>query len=631
MLRIKKFISSCLAVVMIAALIFNVNVLQISADSGYSAEIAVELQDEEGDALSAISGVNFGTTELKVTSDSITVTMVYSGRALSVLNSDGNYTNDSTAIDDEYSLYTFSVTDINERVAVSIPAGGASGGVIYRYLAFIVDDATLSKINAIYGQDDNGYDIADGTYTIETISTATDGVTPYENVKHVSPVTIAVSGGVVTAYITSNATAGSTYGGDLTFDVDYSLYSSATGYNQYQLAIGSLDTAVTIGYGAVGYSYLITFDISTLSVDTAGNTDDDDDDAYTINATHTIQIEAQNEDGSTNARNADLDSTAQLEISGDSIVAYVTSTGRELKFQNANGLQTQDTDSYFTNDIVYTNGETKIYRIVLSSLDERIYSSFSAGGASSGSAYFYLAFLADTLAVAGEELPNTNTTTDDDPQDDNTLTGVAKFTVNVEAQNEDGTINEARNQYITQEATLEVSLGSLVVYVSASERALFFDEDEDGEYTNDIVSTADGKNTYRIALTSMDQRVLTTFLTTGDNPNYSASMPIFYLAFSADDETLALIKDIYENGIAEDVNYTTDTTDTTDDDSSGSGNSNTSTTSGGSGSSGSSSGSTPKTGDETQLGQSVLILLCAGGIIAYILLLQRKKRNYLDN
>lgn len=118
--------------------------------------------------------------------------------------------------------------------------------------------------------------------------------------------------------------------------------------------------------------------------------------------------------------------------------------------------------------------------------------------------------------------------------------------VQVEAQNEDGSINELRDQYMTKEATIEVSLNSLVVYVSANERELFFDDNEDGVFDNDIVTYVDGIRTYRLNLTSFEQMVKTTFNVSGTNPNYDPNtMPLFYLAFSADSATKSMIDGVY--------------------------------------------------------------------------------------
>ncbi|MGL5512982.1 MAG: S-layer homology domain-containing protein [Sporomusa sp.] len=130
------------------------------------------------------------------------------------------------------------------------------------------------------------------------------------------------------------------------------------------------------------------------------------------------------------------------------------------------------------------------------------------------------------------------------------LSEVSTFTINVEAQEEDGSENTARNKYFTSTAKLEVSEGSLVAYVSASERELFFDVD--GYYDNDIVSEEDGVTTYKLNLSdpTLAERITFTFNVSGINPNFaSGNVPIVYLAFSANSSTLTQIQGVYDGTI----------------------------------------------------------------------------------
>jgi len=497
----------------------------------------------------------------------------------------------------------------------------------------------VSSLSAIDGaaddEDDDEDDVSgNGTYTIPTVSTTADGAS-YDNAKHAEKAIVVISDDGIKAYITSLVKNTEEYGGTLTFEVNNSLYhTSEAGYNQYELSLASLDEVISITYGPSGrYTYYVSFDSSKLEKYTGNITDvvpneTEEEEVPEINATHTINVQLLDGTGAEHTLNSTLNPVAQVEM-GDETYAYVSISGREFQFENADGT--------FSNEIISTVDGVRTYKIAITDPWAPIASQFATGGTGfvGGS---YLTFDESSLKAVSDDTEDPVDDPADDPTDDptedpSTKTGVATFTIGAEFQNEDGTVNEARNEFLTQEATLKVSYQSLVVYVSASERELFFDPDDDGEYDNVIESYEDGIRTYKFELSDvskLSERIKTTFNVSGTNPNYGSDMPIVYLAFSVDADSLAAIQDVFDNGITDDVEYTSDPTDSGDDgsgdDGSGSGSSGTTTTGSGTTTTGSGTSTTAgstKTGDTSSTG-TLFILLLLSGVVMFCIKLRKK-------
>lgn len=385
MLHIKKLVSSCLAAALVAGAAFNANIHQVLAaetndiyESAFTVDIDAEAQNKDGSIHQMNDCIESGTT-LEVTSNSLTVDLRVKGEEFEFQNTDGILNYDVIYFENDADgnsvlrTYRIQIADVTDRMLTQSSGGSKADDISEFYLALIVDDNVLDRINEVYTAD-------------------TD---PQENV---SDTKSADNNGV--DYLTT--------------------FSAVTGDSRdsdaAQNDVTDADTET-----------LSLFTLSTLAAVTVTGTETSDDATFSLLAAstladgeYTIEIQAlEMYSDAVHSRDEDIDSSAKLIVSNGQIDVYFSSAGRELTFQNSSGVFENKTistevpeDSEIRSDGVNLS-TTRNYMVSISSLSDEIVARFPAASSDSGALTFRIVLLESTLNAVNVSNSDTGKSTSD--------------------------------------------------------------------------------------------------------------------------------------------------------------------------------------------------------------------------